>query len=56
MPDLAQWAEDLALLNAVGEVADMVWIWCCYGCDVGLQLQLQFHPLSGNFHMPQVQL
>ena len=27
-------------------------IWHCCGCGVSLQLQLQFYPWPGNFHMP----
>ena len=32
----------------------MAWIPCCCGCGVSRQLQLQFEPLTWNFHMPQV--
>ena len=38
IPGLAQWVKDLALLQAVAQVADLAWT-CC-GCDVGWQLQL----------------
>ena len=40
IPGLAQWVKDLALLRAVVLVADAAWIWYCYGCGVGRQLQL----------------
>ena len=31
-----------------------LWTWHCCGCGVGQQLQLQFVPYPGNFHVPQV--
>ena len=37
---LAQWAKDPVLPWAVGEVADVAWMWHCCGCGVGWQLQL----------------
>ena len=37
----------LGLLSGLG-------IRCCCGCDVGQQLELQFDPDLGNFHMPRV--
>ena len=40
IPGLAQWIGDLALLGAVAEVTDVARIPHCYGCGVGLQLQL----------------
>ena len=46
LPGLAQWLKDLALLGAVGWVADAAGILCgcgC-GCDVSWQLQLRFNP------------
>ena len=43
-PGLAQWVRDLALLQAVAEVADVAQIWCCCGCGVARKLQLQFDP------------
>ena len=55
IPGLAQWVKDLALPQAVAQVSDVTWLWHCCGCDVGRQLQLQFDPQLGNFHMPQVQ-
>ena len=34
----------------------MAQVWYCCGCGIGWQLQqLQYDPLPGNFHMPQVQ-
>ena len=39
---MAQWVKDLALSQAVAQVADVAWIWGCCGC--GWQLQLQFEP------------
>ena len=55
IPGLTQWVEDLTLLQAVAQVADSAQIWCCCGRGVGWQLQLQFNPYPGNFHMLQVQ-
>ena len=40
LPSLTQWLKDLALLQAVAQVADVAWIWYCGGCGVGWQLQL----------------
>ena len=40
IPDLTQWVKDLALPKAATQVADVAWIWHCYGCGVGWQLQL----------------
>ena len=37
---LAQWVKDLALAQAAAWVTDVAWIWCCYGCGLGWQLQL----------------
>ena len=37
---LSQWVRDPALSQAVAQVTDAAWIWCHYGCDVGLQLHL----------------
>ena len=46
IPDLAQWVKDPALLSAVG---------CRRGCYMlAWQLQLQFDPQPGNFHIPRV--
>ena len=52
--DLAQWVKDLALPQAAVQFADAAQIpsWC--GCGIGRQLQLQFNPWPGNFHMLQV--
>ena len=36
---LAQWVKDLALVQAVVQVADAAWIWCCCGCGIGWKLQ-----------------
>ena len=40
IPGLAQWAKDLALLQAAAWVTDVAQICCCYGCGIGWQLQL----------------
>ena len=40
IPGLAQWIKDLVLLQTSIYVAGAAWIWRCYGCGVGLQLQL----------------
>ena len=40
IPGLAQQVKDLALPQAVAQVADAARIWCCRGCGLGLQLQL----------------
>ena len=55
IPGLVQWVKDLALPQAAVLVTDAAWIWCCHGCGVGWQLQLQFEPWPRNCHMPQVQ-
>ena len=39
-PGLPQWVKYLALLEAAVQFPDVVWIWCCWGCGVGWQLQL----------------
>ena len=44
IPDLAQWIKDLALLQAVAQVADMAQIWCCYGSSKGRQLSFNLTP------------
>ena len=36
------------------QVADTARILRACGCGVGQQLQFQFNPWPGNFHMPQV--
>ena len=43
IPGLAQWVRDPMLLGNVAQVKDAIWIWCCCGCYVGQQLQLQFN-------------
>ena len=48
IPGLTQWIKDL-VLQAAAQVADAAQIW--YGGGVGWQLQLQFNPQPGNFHM-----
>ena len=55
IPGLTQWVKDLGLLQAVAQVKDVAQIWCCHGCGVGWQLQLQTDPQPGNFHMLQMQ-
>ena len=52
----AQWVKDPVLPQAVVYVEDTAWIWFCCACGIDLQLQLQFDPLPGNFHMLHVQL
>ena len=42
IPGLSQGVKDLVLSQAVAEVADASQIWCCWGCGIGWQLQLQF--------------
>ena len=51
IPGLTQWVKDLALLQAVLQVADVVWIPCYCGCGADQQMQLQFDPQPGNLHM-----
>ena len=41
IPGLTQWVKDPVLLQAVAWAADASQIWCCYGCGIGRQLQLQ---------------
>ena len=53
-PDLVQWVKNLALPQAVVWVADAAQIAHCCGCGVGQQLQLQFDPWPGKFHLPWV--
>ena len=36
IPGLAQWVKDLALLQAVAEIADAGWFQCCHDCGIGL--------------------
>ena len=55
-PGPAQWVKDLALLWALVYVAEVAWIWCCYGCGIGWKLQVQFDSQPGNLHMLQVRL
>ena len=55
IPGLVQWVKDPAQLQAVAQVTDMAWIPRCCACGVGWQLQLQFDPYPGDFHMLQVQ-
>ena len=52
IPGFAQWVKDQALLQAAVKFADAAPIWRCCACGIGQQLQLQFDPLPGNFHMP----
>ena len=53
-PDLTQWVKDPSLPRLVVQVEDAAQIPNCCGCGVGQQLQLQFDPQHGNFHMPQM--
>ena len=55
IPCLTQWVKDLVLPQAAVQVVDVAQIWRCCSCGRGLQLQLQFDPQPGNFHMPWVQ-
>ena len=48
IPGLAQWVKHPELPLAMVQVVS----WHCRGYGVGQQLQLQFHPQPGNFHMP----
>ena len=43
IPVLTQWVKDSPLPQVAVEVTDAAWIWCCHGCGVGQQLQLQFN-------------
>ena len=52
IPGLTQWVKDPALPQASAQVTEAARIWCCCGCCVGRQLQLQFDPQPGNFHLP----
>ena len=36
------------MLQAVVQVTDEAWIWCCHGCGVDWQLQLLFNPWPGT--------
>ena len=54
IPALGQWVKDLAQQQTEAQVTGRSWIWCCYGCGIGWQLQLPFHPQPGEFHIPQV--
>ena len=38
IPGFAQWVKDLALPQAIVQVIDAAWIWCCRGCGIGWQL------------------
>ena len=55
IPGLSQWVKDPALPHVVGWVAETAQIWHCHGSGIGQQLQIQFEPSCGNFHMPQMQ-
>ena len=46
IPDLTQWARDPAFPQAAAWVTDVAQIWCCHGCGIGWQLQLQIQPLA----------
>ena len=50
-PGLNQWVKDLALPQAVVQIADAPQIQPCCGCGIGQQLQLQYDPQTGNFHI-----
>ena len=55
IPGLAQWVKDLAMPCAVVWVEDASRIPRCCGFGVDRQLQLQFDPSPGNFHLLRVQ-
>jgi len=40
IPGLAQWVKDLALQQAMAELANVAGIWSCWGSGVDWQLQL----------------
>ena len=44
IPGLAEWVKDPMLLWVMVFVMDAAWIWHCFSCGVGWQLQLQFDP------------
>ena len=46
IPGLAQWIKGLALLKAAMQVADMAWIWPCYGCVLWLVAMAPIQPLA----------
>ena len=48
LPGLAQWAKDLALLQASAQVTDAAWIWCCCSCGVGLSCSYNLTPSLGT--------
>ena len=54
IPGLNQQVKDLALPQAAVQVREVAWIQRDCVCSVGQQLQLQFYPQSGNFHIPRV--
>ena len=54
IPGLSWWVKDPALPQAAVQVTDAARIQHCCGRGVVWQLQLQFNPQPGNFHMLQV--
>ena len=44
IPGLTQWVKDPVLPQTTEQVTDAAWIWHCYGCGVGQQLQRQLDP------------
>ena len=53
IPGLAQCVKDPVLPQVVACVSDAAGV---HGCGIGWQLQLQFNPNLGNFHvLPRVQ-
>ena len=56
IPGFIQWVGDLALLQAAAQVADEAQTPHCYGCGIGLQLQLQFRPLAWELPYAAVQV
>ena len=55
IPGLALWAKDPVSPQAAAQVKDTTRIQRCCGRGTGPQVQLQFDPYPGKFHMPQVQ-
>ena len=44
IPGLAQQVKDPELPQASAKVTDAAQVWCCCGCGIGQQVQLQFNP------------
>ena len=48
IPGFSQWDKDLALLQAVAELADVAEIWCCHSCGVGSSCSFNLPPSPGT--------